>query len=247
MANRMNRYSYEDKSRTKKNEDLYKNVYTSSDYNDLSNVTVVTGASEIDVEKIKELIRGNERLRRQPKEDTYCEEVQEEKNYDIKDILEEAKKTRSSSEKEEFLKDKHYDYLLNSKLSKNNLDNMKKAETSVKEILDSISKTMQLNNISNEDLSLELLNDLKTNTAVIDNTPIRKLIEEERKLEKEMEQTNLEMDKSFYTSNILFDDKEFNKKASNRKETFNLVLKIFLILVVVVILILTILLVIKNF
>lgn len=261
MPSRMNKYYEEDtKSRLTRNDALYKSLYETSDYSNISSVATLEKTNEIDIEKVRQLIKDRENYKKQkeyydlikkeeqvkPKQELFLEE---EKSYDIKDVLSKAKEERQVDEKEEFLKNKHYDYLLNSQIyNKQREIELNEKEEKLKEIINTITSTIELNKLSNKDLSLNLLDDLKGNTKEIADTSVRKIIEEEKERKAKLDKENSEMDKSFYTSSINFSDKDFDDIIPSKveKKKTNVLIKVMLLVILLIILAITAYIVIKN-
>ena len=109
MVTRSDKYRFEQdetKSRVAKNQELYEKIYDSDSYFDGDEKTsTLEGTNEIDIEKVKELLKGREIYRREMKlkelnmakpslEPTEEEEKIEEKNYDINAYLNKASSER---------------------------------------------------------------------------------------------------------------------------------------------------------
>lgn len=262
MPSRMSRYhgnTRASSSRCERNEELYKNLYQTSNYSNISAVATLEKTNEIEIEKIRKMIRDRETYKKQkeiatiyPKEEK--KEIKslvvpdlEERNYDIRDVLTKAKEERKSEN--ESYKKNQYDYLLNSKNHnrKKEIQNEETVSSELKEIINTITSNADLNKLSNSELSLDLLNDLKSNTihnGEIENDAIRKIIEEEKRREEKLEaEKNIEMDKSFYTTNLGFSDKDFESEDDNfikESKKSGLAVKIILAVVLVLITIVTI-------
>ena len=81
-----------------------------------------------------------------------------------------------------------------------------------------------------------LFDDLKSDTMVGDAASIKKILDEEK--ERKLEETNMEIDKSFYTSSLGFTQSDFEElKDMNHKikkgNKFIIILLIVLILVII--------------
>ena len=101
----------------------------------------------------------------------------------------------------------------------------------LKELIDTISSTSMLNSMTDKELSLDLLDDLKSteNTSVADKNSIKKLLEEAKKNDEKKE-TKTEIDKSFYTSSLGFKEEDFEELTDikNNLKTNNILIKILL-------------------
>ena len=257
MPSRMSKYhgnSRTSSSRYERNEDLYKNLYQTNDYSNISAVATLEKTNQVEIEKIKEMIRDRESYKKQKEVATIypIEKKQEtiidtrnnfdEKTYDIRDVLTKAKETRKN-DKDEIYKKNQYEYLLTSKSYNKKNEETENMSSELEEIIKTITNNSELNKLSNSELSLDLLDDLKSNTIYDEGTEseaIKKIIaEEKRKIEEKDE-----IDKSFYTTSFKFSDKDFEDDENIIKETINtkknLGIKIILGIVLILITIITI-------
>ena len=259
MPSRMSRYheSSSVSSRTEKNKELYDSLYDKNEYSNISGVTTIEKSNEIEIDKIRKLIKDRESYKKQREyNNLYHKEEKteintpvissdyEEKNYDIKDVLNKAKEERKK-EVDNTYKRNRYEYLLNSKAYNTKKDEiLDSTPEELKELINTITKTAEIKKLSNSELSLDLLDDLKANTIHDnENDVIKKIIEEEKKRKEELEkEKNVEMDKTFFTTNLLFSDKDFEdndiKNLIKTKEKIGV--KIFLGIILVLITIVTI-------
>lgn len=257
MPSRMSRYHGNSRTfntRSSRNEELYKNLYQTSNYSNITAVATLEKTNEIEIEKIRKMIKDRETYKKQKevasiykKEETPKSVVQtpidfEEKNYDIRDVLNKAKEERKI---EEPYKKNKYEYLLDSKsYSKKDMIKEEISKEELKELINTITNNADLNKLSNSELSLDLLNDLKSNTIhnnEIQNDSIMRIIEEEKRREEKIKQEQSEMDKSFYTTNLDFSDKDFDfDDTTIEVKKGNLAIKIVLGIVLLLITIITI-------
>ena len=245
MASRMERYykNQETKRRIVRNGDLYQTIYEDETYSNIEGVVATPKANEIDIEKIKELITSHEiegkKTRKIERKSLMVEpqielEEEEEKNYDIRDILVKAKDSRENNdEKYRSLKNTEYNILKNIKI--NNKQDIEQEEE-LKELINTITSTSMLNKMSDNELSLNMFDDLKSDTMIGDSSSIKNILDSAK---EEIDKTD-EMDKSFFTSSLGFNDKDFEQlqdlsKSINKN---NKIIKILMILVVVILLIL---------
>ena len=240
MASRMDRYYEEENTenlRTRKNKNLYQSIYNDAEYTNIEGITSISRSGRIDVEEIKKLLNQKEEKKEEikPKETISPseEKLEEDRVYDIRDILNKAKDEHPSKDKYHSLKNQDYDFL-------KNID-IKKEEENVDKELDELVNTLTnadlFSNVKDEELSLDLLSELKPSeeTKVSDN--LKKLIQEESKNYHNTEKKDL--DQTFFTSEQNFskedfdddDDDEFYQKKSHKW--------IFILILVVMILILT--------
>lgn len=241
MASRMERYynNRESKRRIVRNESLYQTIYDDETYSNIEGVVATPKANEIDIDKIKELIASREReknqtrkVERRPLELEPMEESEEEeKNYDIRDILVKAKDSRENPEEEHrSLKNTEYNILKNIKINnKHDLDQ----EDELKELINTITSTSMLNKMSDNELSLNMFDDLKETTVM--KTPAIQAVLEDKK-EEELHNTS-EMDNSFFTSSLGFKEKDFEQLQDLNKsiKKNNKIMKVILIILFVII------------
>jgi len=166
----------------------------------------------------------------EPEENNFEEE---EKNYDIRDILVKAKDSRENNEeKYRSLKNTEYNILKNIKI-RNKQDEQQEDE--LKELINTITSTSFLNKMSDDELSLDMFEDLKSNTMIGDSSSIKAILDEEQ---EELNKTG-EMDNSFFTSSLGFKEKDFEQlqdlsKSINKS---NKIMKIILIILSIVLVI----------
>lgn len=244
MASRMERY-YKNKDTNKRsvrNESLYQTIYEDETYSNIEGVVATPKANEIDIEKIRELLASREKekqMRRperkqvivEPEESNFEEE---EKNYDIRDVLVKAKDSRENNEeKYRSLKNTEYNILKNIKI-RNKQDEQQEEE--LKELINTITSTSFLNKMSDDELSLDMFEDLKSNTMIGDSSSIKAILDEES--EEKLSKT-AEMDNSFFTSSLGFKEKDFEQlqDLSNSIHKNNKIMKIVLIILSIVLVI----------
>lgn len=102
MASRMERYGEEELTRSQKNRTLYDTLYEDKEYSIKTNEKIITRTNELNIEAIKNMIaeekKYEKKIGRVPKE--IINEYEEEKAYDINELLTQAK----SNYKEDNLK-----------------------------------------------------------------------------------------------------------------------------------------------
>lgn len=241
MASRMEKYykNQESKRRSVRNESLYQTIYEDETYSNIEGVVATPKANEIDIDKIKELIASREReknqtrkIERRPIELEQVEEdEEEEKNYDIRDILVKAKDSRENQEEEHrSLKNTEYNILKNIKI--NNKHDLEQEEE-LKELINTITSTSMLNKMSDSELSLNMFDDLKETTIV--KIPAIQAVLDDKK-EDELHNTS-EMDNSFFTSSLGFKEKDFEQLQDLNKsiKKNNKIMKVILVILFVII------------
>ena len=240
MASRMDRY-YETKptvrKRSERNQDLYRDMYETTDYSNIEGVATIDKGSEIDINKVKEMLKNRENYIKQHEKgiaikpiETPKFEVEEEKNYDIREVLNAAKNNRNSIDEHKSMNNTSYDIFKDLR-DKRRREMEKDTGDSLKELINTISSTSMLNSMTDKELSLDLLDDLKSteNTSVADKDSIKKLLAEVKRND-EVKNEKQELDKSFYTSSLGFKEEDFEElnDIKNNLKTNNILIKILL-------------------
>lgn len=257
MESRMDRYNQTDNSvpkRSDKNVQLYHTIYDTPEYSNIEGIATIDKSNEIDILKVKKMLQNRESYQQgrdyrnliQPKEEvsattTFLEEDEEEKNYDIRDILNKAKSSKSDSSKYHNLENTSYKVLKNLNIERPNRP--VKEERDLKGLIDTITSTSILNKMDDRHLSLDLLGDLRSenNTVIENKDAIKQLLEQAKQEEmrrKKMDEPS-EMDKSFYTSSLGFGEEDFEQLAdiNHNLRRNNILMKILLITLGIVVLI----------
>ena len=244
MPSRMERYADTKLTRTAKNQDLYEEIYESKEYpenkrySNIEGVVKTPAAEKLDIERIKEIINRREessrlqqkRYRRPVQEQPATEDENEEENdtYDLNDVLNKAKDERPvNNEDFHSLKNVEFNILRNLNIKK---EAQEEKDDELKELIDTITGTSKLNKLGDKELSLDLLDDLKSNnnTIIGSSDAIRNILKEEKKPSDDDDE---EMDRSFYTKSMnLTEDLEGLKTKKDNKT----IIKIFIIISIVV-------------
>ncbi len=245
MKSRMERYyetDVETSRRTRKNADLYQKIYENDEYNNIEGIATTLKSNEIDISKIKEMLKEREEQHKQvrkpipPKSEELATFHDDEKNYDIRDVLSKAKDERKEEEQYHKLRNTSYDIF-------KNLDIQKEiSKEEVDEVVQKIENTSVLNQMGDQELSLGLLDELKSDTMVGDASAIKEVLEEEKRQLKddnylEVEDDKANMDKSFFTSSLNFKDDDFDElqeMGKNLKKNHSVLKVLIFILLVVV-------------
>lgn len=255
MASRMDRYYKSElvtSGRSSKNKSLYKQIEDLDNYTNIEGVATIEKTNEIDISKVKEMLKNRENYKKQKQFRTFLEEEreiispkkevekkEEPKNYDINDILSKVKENDlRPKDKHRSLGEEQYN-ILKSLNQKGKDYDIEKEEAELKELINTITANKSLNNLSNTD-DVGLLDELKSNTIVGDASSIKKIIEEEkdRNPKNNFDENTMEMDKSFYTSSFGFTQSDFEElKNINHKlkkgNKFIIILLIAILLVVI--------------
>lgn len=246
---RMERYyKFDDstKKRSSKNQELYKSIYELGEYSNIEGIATIDKSNEIDITKVKNMLKNREEYQKQrnfnsiktvsePKPTSYeVFERDEDRVYDIRDILEKAKINKPEKESYKALNNTNFEIL--KEIKEKNHQNS--AENDLKDLIDTISETSQLNKLSDQELGLNMFDTLKsTNNTVVDShTSIRNLLEDVKKSEqKQHENTTTTLDKSFFTSSLNFNEDDFEQIAELNKSVKknNFMIKILFFLIVI--------------
>lgn len=256
MASRAERYydkNVDLSKRSVKNIELYKTIYEDETYSNIEGIVETPKTNEIDIKKIQELLLKQEKeykTRNQlVKKDLEIPDMEsiddeEEKNYDIRDILAQAKEEYDEVEenKPRSLKDIDFDgirqRLSNREKYKN--EDVEKDLNELKDLISTIAgNNIELNGLADKELSLDIFSDLAASTNELsseDSNVIKKLIAEAKKIEEDkvIPEELLEVDRSFYTSTLNLKKKDFESDEVEEKTT-NTGAKVFKIILFVVI------------
>lgn len=244
MPSRIERYhSSNEKSltRTKRNRSLYDEIYEDKEYTNVEGIVRTPSTDNIDIEKIKEMMRKYEdgeknrekRINRTPQ----IEEILEEetpKNYDIKDVLNKAIADKKDDKVDyHSLKNTEYNILKNLKIGKEK--NVEKEE--IEDVFKTITNTSMLNKMGDKELSLDLLDDLKSNnnTIIESSDAIRNILKEELKEQEDDIDDDKNMDKSFYTKSMNLTEDLEGIDLKKESKTSKVLLRIILIVVILAI------------
>lgn len=234
MQSRMEKYQSNDGDKTKRtqlNEELYKNIYDNVEYTNIEGVVTSPKANEVDITKIKELLNNDEEKRSRIVKDisdinyptNYMSE--EEKSYDIRDILNKAKEEKEEDDsKYRSFKNTEYDILKGINIKRNQEE--RSQEDELKEMIHTVTSATMINKMDDRSLAADLFDDLQS-TQNIENT---------RKTEIE------NIDRSFYTSNVGIQEKDFEKLKDMNTEIKkdNKIIKVMLSIILFLIVITTI-------
>ncbi len=231
MASRMDKYK--DKavrsSRSSRNKNLYNTIYSYDKYSNIEGIASIDKTNKIDISKVKEMIDGREKyqnerqyrkaigeehedlpiIRSHYKEDT-------ERNYDIMDILKNAKENKEPDNKERVLNNTNYDVLKNINL-KPKFEPDEYEEDDLKELIETIASTSMLNKVDDDKLALDMFKDLASDDTKVGDV---KDIKEFTSFEKTM-------DDSFFTGDLRLRKADFvggKKKNSFFKTAFIVIL-----------------------
>ncbi len=252
MSSRMDRYYKNDNisiGRSTKNKDLYKQIEDLDTYTNIEGVATIEKTNEIDISKVKEMLKNRENYRKQKRfkdiidkekdiEKPIVEEREETKNYDLKDILSKVKEDKKEEPKYRSLGKEQYETLKSLSVKDKKYD-IEKEEEELKELINTITAKKSLTQLEDTD-DVGLLDDLKSDTMVGDVSSIKKIIEEEKRSIQNInpEEKEDEIDKSFYTSSFGFTQKDFEDLKNlnhNIKKSNKFIIILLVVLIVLVI------------
>lgn len=228
MATRMEKYAKnanDTKSRSNRNKNLYNEIYTYDKYSNIEGIAEIENNNQVDITKVKELLKGHEDYQKQRKyrrfANSYKEPEEEkvsrrfpeleEKNYDIRDVLKEAKEKKEPDDKSRVLRNEEYNILKNIDLDRelNREDYYDESnKEDLKEMIETITNTSLMNK-NKEFTSTDLLSDLKADdTKVGELNNVKEMIEQNQDIsEPKDEKTNY--DRSFFTSSLKLSKSDF--------------------------------------
>lgn len=231
MASRMERY-YNAEERSKKNRSLYNQINNLENYTNIEGVVDISNSNEININTVKKLINHDkdsmiEKISRS-NDNIEKSNVEEEKNYDLNDVLKKAKHGHSDKDiKHRKLKIHQYEIL--KKLKEEQPDNEK---------IDELLNTMALSDTAGDDLGF--FDDLKSNTMIGNEaSAIKEVLNEAKEdtdesiIDEDSDTSALKnLDKSFYTSSFNFSDKDFDdlKNLDDTLKRNNKLIRILIIL-----------------
>lgn len=257
MPSRMERY-YEPReggpSRAKKNQELYEQIngqeefenkeYMAKEYTNVEGFAKTPEKGSVDIRKIREMLNTREEKNKPNIQELYKqieqkEEtepiVEENKNYDINDVLNKAKDERPVNEVENnfhSLKNVELDILKNLEINKVPEEEPNEEEKQdISQLFNTITNTSLLDKMGDDELSLDLLGDLKSNgtTMISDAAEIKEALEEA----KNKPQEDNQMDKSFYTSTFkfgklkkLYAENDEDEENENKSVAFKIIIAV---------------------
>ena len=219
-------------SRTKRNTRLYNSIYSYGKYSNIEGIASIDNTNQIDITKVKKMLETREKYqaerkyRRLTNEENVVQELpkvrsrykEEDRTYDIMDVLNKAREKKEPDDKERVLSKTSYDVLKNLDLKRKNSVEDYDNEDDLKDMIQTISNTSMLNKLDDADLAADMFSDLKghnEDTQVGNLNNIKELIEENKNNEKKKEQT---MDNSFFTSNLKLKKKDFVEYGEEEKK-----------------------------
>ncbi|MDD2181318.1 MAG: hypothetical protein PHW32_03000 [Bacilli bacterium] len=234
------------KSRSIKNEGLYRTIYDMGEYTNIEGIASIEKTNQIDLTQIQELLRSVEQKDRVINQTPIPEKVEtsnvgvallneEEKSYDIRDVLSKAKTERGEVKSDyRQLNNTQYNILKKIKLDE------PIEEQELKELIHTITNTSMLNKLEDKELSLNLLSSLQAGeeTMIRDQEKLANVVAEENEKTENLDATIEEIDKSFFTSSMSFSDEDFEDlkdiKKNLKKNNLSIKALTFLLIVVII-------------
>lgn len=257
MASRMERY-YNGEERSKKNQSLYDEISANGNYTNIEGVVDISNSNEINIDNIKELIDGSYNTKHsksaektEKKKTIVKRKVEDEKNYDIMEVLNKAKNSHSE-------KDLKY-----RNLKKKQIKILKelKDEHPEDDKIDELMNTLALGDGISDDLGMfdelksntmvgeeasaikEVLNEAKDSTSTKDIDVTKVDLEQEKLNGGKEKKEELDLDASFYTSSFIISDEDFedlkslDKNLKKNNKLIRILIIIFSCLIAVVLLV----------
>lgn len=263
MNSRMNKYydntETSSKSRSKKNADLYKNMYEDETYSNIEGILATPKSNEINIEKIREMIlrreqevqSKNQLIKKNLEVDipALVDEQGEEKNYDIICALKQAKEDKTNLRENKYrrLDDEYLEDLKNPtrKVERVPMEDLENDLHEIKEMLNTLTSSIDLKKLKDSELSLEMFSELKSDTMTLGNEDpiIQAIINETKKAEENKynkENDEDKMEHEFDTTNMKLNKKDFveNMADLDIDDDKNPLLTVFMIILFVLLAIL---------
>ena len=259
MATRMQKYYKServvshDNSRSNRNKDLYGEIYSNSKYSNIEGIATIDNANEVDITKVKELLKNRENYQKERQYRRVTGDYQnperikptvnrtlfndEDQNYDIRDVLKEAKEHKEPDNKERVLRNTQYNILKNLDLREElrKEDYEKDDDEELKELIQTITNTSVLNQLDDSELAEDLFSDLHDDdTKIGEIKDVKALIEAEEKKEEIIDPNEpTSYDRSFFTSSLKLNRFDF-EGSGRRKSIISLIIIIVLVIIIVV-------------
>lgn len=236
MESRMERYDevdINDYQRSKKNATLYKEIY--GNYSDLEDLPIPENTNEIEIDSLNSIVgsRVSKRKEEVKNQDYELEDLEDnhednEKVYDINELLEKAKVENAKVKKEETVNKNMPNYLANLESDKSTKDIISKYDGNDDDDMPIVKEVVIEEEVNDKKgdstLSLDILSDLKPSGNTLVSEP---MITEEDIKENQ--------DKEFFSSELKFDKKDFAKGDDDEEffeeENNHTFLKVILIII----------------
>lgn len=229
------------KSRTKKNQELYRSIYQGTQYSNIEGITDISKKNSIDIDEVRKLLQSKKGYQDNNNYDNIIDKPYKEKPnykesskvdiYNLKDAITEAKKTKVPDNKERVLRNTQYEISKNIDVNKNLAKQPE--EVDLKNLINTITSTSMLNKVKDAELAADLLSDLKGN----DDTKVGQsnLVAEMKSTKMDKTNTNT-IDRSFFTSSLSLSKKDLvnpNGKKKSKLAVFMIVVLALIVLVLI--------------
>lgn len=237
MKSRMDKYytnsAETSVKRSKKNKELYRNMYEDVEYSNVSGISILDANETIDINKINDLISETEGVKKKIYVEPDVEDIiiEDEKNYDLNDYLSKARENN--------LENTSYQVLRNIKIDDDFIVPDVKDEEVVSLIeargFDNNSTLDLLDDLKSiydgklgKDIKEQLDKTLATKKCEIAELPKTRVIKRE-----ELPVANSSIDDQFYTSEMNFKSEDFDDMESEIKSnSFLIVISILVFLII---------------
>ena len=228
--NRMDRYSENNEysTRSSKNEKLYDEIYSSREYNNIEGIAEISKNSEIDIDKLKEMLSKREEKKYRTATIPVITEKKEEqtKEYDINEVLNSAKNTSKEDNSHRSLNSLDLEFLKTLDMRENKINEDSKE-------LDEFVENHKTEEVKDDDLALDMLSELKpTGNTILDTNGNLK-----EKIEEKINDEPKELDGTFFTTSNMFgkDDFEELDELDDEIKKNNSIIKIIAVLLLLTI------------
>lgn len=260
MPSREERYydkNVDPQKRSIRNQTLYKTIYEDETYSNIEGIMDTTKTNEIDISKVREMLKleqeGSKRSQLIKKDlelpdMATLDDEDDDKNYDIRDILAHAKEENDDEDKKRrSLKNIDFEALKEELRNKNRFSDEESIKdlNEIKNLINTITGSNDdLNSMGTGNSSLDIFSDLKGDTTRLNrnNTgSIEKIIAEAKKYEEENsnKDTNSSeipsIDKSFYTTTLKLKKKDFMENDDEEDEDSNTTFRVIVIILFIII------------
>lgn len=237
MKSRLDRYENNNSvSRVSKNQNLYDDIYSNTNY---TNMVVIDDSNEIDISKIKEIIDKEKNQSKRVERNNFNKEeydnltktnTEENKIYDINEVLKEAKSQRDIIE-EANEKRKIQNYKFRENLDEELSKTRKVYENLIKEEKELLNIMNTLTNVSSEDLALDMFSDLTKDENLTE-------VLEDVNSDVNIKQIDNDDSTEYSTDTFMFNTKDFDSiedmKDNVKKTSIFIKILIFIITLVII-------------
>jgi signal recognition particle GTPase len=226
-------YSNDSSKRTVRNQEIYDKIYDDVEYSNVEGITSIERSNRVNLNNLRELIDRREESKRDKRYEIVKEKVKverdddffnDDKDYDIRDILAKAKENIKEDDKKRSLDYTKYNIDLTKRRQKK-LSSVEDDERELEELIRNFTST----NVKTAH-TYDLLEDLRGSEQT-------KVIASGDAIDKAISEAKQEVDESFYTTSVGLrkEDLEDLKEVSNNMRTNNILVIVILIVLFAVI------------